>query len=357
MTLIVLNNNNFAMTGSQVSPTTPYLGNTTTTPFGNVETPLDICEIAQAAGATFVARTTAFHYQQMVKAIEHGIAHVGFSVIECLSPCPTGYGRRNDFRDAFGMYDYLKDNAVPVEKAGVLSGEELENRIVTGVLHERMAPEYIAEYGKLITKAKERRKEVESIEEVTASPVGSNRIEIRLTGSGGQGLVLAGIMLAEAGIRQGNTCVQTQSYGPEARGGASRSEVVFSDGAISFPEVLEPDILLAMTQQSCDKYLSGVKANAMVLLDTTFIEKIPETTAKVYKFPITEYARTEFGVSMVANVLAISMLSEITGLVRHEVIEKTVASRVPPKAREANLLAVKKSKELVAGLLSVGKQS
>jgi 2-oxoglutarate ferredoxin oxidoreductase subunit beta len=355
MTLIVLNNNNFAMTGSQVSPTTPHLGRTTTTPFGNIEVPLDICEIAKASGATYVARSTAFHYKQMVSVIERGIAHKGFSVIECLSPCPTGYGRRNNFPDAFGMYDWLRDNTALIEKTAGLSPEERSKKISIGILSEKQAPEYIDEYENMIERSKEKHNVIKNyivIENGGATQKITDRIEVRLSGSGGQGLVLAGVILAEAGIRQGRTCVQSQSYGPEARGGASRSEVVFSDGSIAFPEVLKPDVLLAMTQQACDKYLPGVKDDAVVLIDSTFVKEIPATNARVYQFPITEYAKNELGISLVANMMAISMLSEMTGLVEMDALEKTVETRVSEKVKNANLMAVKKGREYATKLFS-----
>jgi 2-oxoglutarate ferredoxin oxidoreductase subunit gamma len=86
-----------------------------------------------------------------------------------------------------------------------------------------------------------------------------DRIEIRLGGSGGQGLILGGIILAEAAILDGKNAIQAQSYGPEARGGASKAEVIIADGEIAFPKVQNADVLLALTQKACDKYLSSLK--------------------------------------------------------------------------------------------------
>src|SRR5512139_2762594 len=98
------------------------------------------------------------------------------------------------------------------------------------------------------------------------------RYEIRLSGSGGQGLILAGVILAEAaGIHDGKYVCQTQSYGPEARGGASKAEVIISDEEIDYPKAMKPDLLLAMNQRSCDTYLFDLKPNGVLVVDSTFV--------------------------------------------------------------------------------------
>ena len=107
------------------------------------------------------------------------------------------------------------------------------------------------------------------------------RIEIRLSGSGGQGLILAGIILAEAAIIDGKNAVQTQSYGPEARGGASRSEVIISNGSIDYPKVSKSDILLALTEEAVIKYKGSLKEDGLLILDSS-IEK-PECPYKRHR--------------------------------------------------------------------------
>jgi len=113
------------------------------------------------------------------------------------------------------------------------------------------------------------------------------RIETCLSGSGGQGLILAGIILAEAaGIYDGKEAVQTQSYGPEARGGASRSEVVISNSAIDYPKVIKADILLALTQTACDKYVKNLNKDGILVADSTSVTEVPNISNKIYLFPI-----------------------------------------------------------------------
>lgn len=106
----------------------------------------------------------------------------------------------------------------------------------------------------------------------------ANRYEIRLSGSGGQGLIVAGIILAEAaGIHDGKYVCQTQSYGPEARGGASKAEVVISEEEIDYPKAIKPDVLLAMNQKACDAYFFDMKPDGMLVVDSTFVKQLPTT--------------------------------------------------------------------------------
>ncbi|MEA1939148.1 MAG: 2-oxoacid:acceptor oxidoreductase family protein [Candidatus Caldatribacteriota bacterium] len=163
------------------------------------------------------------------------------------------------------------------------------------------------------------------------------RIEICLSGSGGQGLILAGIILAEAaGIYDGKEAVQTQSYGPEARGGASRSEVVISENIIDYPKVMESDILLALTQEASDKYSKNLNKEGILVADSNLVTEIPENSNKIYLFPIAETAQKEFGTKLVTNIISLGIIIGLTEIVSKEAIQKAVSSRVPTKAKEVN---------------------
>jgi len=117
------------------------------------------------------------------------------------------------------------------------------------------------------------------------------RYEVRLSGSGGQGLILVGKVLAEAAaIYDGLNATQSQSYGPEARGGASRSEVIISDGDIDYPKAENIDILLALTQEACDKYIIDLKEGGVLLIDSQMVTKIPEGNFKIVSIPIIQSA-------------------------------------------------------------------
>jgi len=152
LTIVLMNNSIYGMTGGQVSPTTPIGKRASTAPFGNVESSFNISGLAQAAGASFVARGTAYGAVQLSKYIEKAMLKKGLSVVEAISPCPTVYGRRNSMRDPVQMFEELKQESVPVKKAAKMTEEELEGKIVTGVLTDVEKPEYTAEYEKLIVK-------------------------------------------------------------------------------------------------------------------------------------------------------------------------------------------------------------
>jgi len=165
------------------------------------------------------------------------------------------------------------------------------------------------------------------------------RFEIRLSGSGGQGLILAGVILAQAiGVGDGKNAVQTQSYGPEARGGASRADVVISDGEIFYPKTMKLDMLLALTQEACDKYYPDMKEGGTLIVDSNMVTQVP--CKKYYGFPFTRLAREEIGHIMVANVIALGAITELTGVVSKEAIQEAVLTRAPRGTEEKNKKAL-----------------
>src|SRR5512139_2845952 len=154
------------------------------------------------------------------------------------------------------------------------------------------------------------------------------RYEIRLSGSGGQGIILMGITLAEAiGIYEGKFVAQTQSYGPEARGGASKSEVVVSDEEIDYPKAVKPDLLLAMNQRSCDAYFFDLKPNGILIVDSTFVKQLPTNIAM--GIPFTQLSREKLGKEVMANIIALGALATSSGVVSLNSLEAAVWNRVP----------------------------
>jgi len=166
----------------------------------------------------------------------------------------------------------------------------------------------------------------------------AERQEIRLAGSGGQGLILAGVILAEAvGIHEGKFVAQTQSYGPEARGGASKSEVVISDQEIDYPKAVKPDILLVMNQTACDLYIFDVKPGGTLIVDSSLVHHLP--TSLAVALPFTKIAR-ELGHEMMANVVALGALATLTGVVSLSNLEASLLARVPPGTKKLNKQAL-----------------
>lgn len=176
------------------------------------------------------------------------------------------------------------------------------------------------------------------------------RREIRLSGSGGQGLILAGIILAEGAILSDLNSVQTQSYGPEARGGASKSEVIISDKDINFPKVREADILLCLTQKSFDEYSNTIKDNGIIVIDSSVNESdIEYKTVKLLKLPIIETAKVELEKEMVANIVALGVMNEIIDSVDSDMLKKAIFARVPKGTEELNKKAFELGRLLVKG--------
>lgn len=167
----------------------------------------------------------------------------------------------------------------------------------------------------------------------------SKQVEIRLGGTGGQGLITSGIILAQAAIKVGKNATQSQSYGPEARGGASKAEIIISEEEIYYPKVEKADVLLAMSPEAYEKYKDGVKEGGILIIDSSLIEKEPERKGKVYKVPLTEIAREKLGKTLVANIVALGVLAKVTGLVPLEVLEEVVSNRFP-RAKELNKKAL-----------------
>ena len=176
------------------------------------------------------------------------------------------------------------------------------------------------------------------------------RYEIRLSGSGGQGLLLGGIILAEGAINDGKNSVQTQSYGPEARGGASKSEVIISSEEIDFPKVRNCDILLSLTQKAYNEYSAGLKEDGILIVDSS-VNAVKSGNIKIYSVPIIDSAVKDLGKPMVTNIVALGVLVEITKVITKESLEKAVLDRVPKGTEELNRKALAKGYEIAKTLM------
>ena len=169
------------------------------------------------------------------------------------------------------------------------------------------------------------------------------RFEIRLCGSGGQGIILAAIILAEAaGIIEGYNVSQTQSYGPEARGGRCKAEVVISSRQIDYPKAIQLDMMLAMNQASCDAYCYDFKPNGLLLVDSGFVDQSP--TSRVVPLPFTNIAKDVSGTDLVANIVALGALGHFCPLLSRKSLEAAMFARIPPETKKIN------SKALLAGM-------
>lgn len=153
ITTIIFNNGIYGMTGGQYSPLTPMDSFASTAPYGHIERSFDIAQLAMAAGSTYVGRGTAYHTQMLTDIISKGIENKGFSVIDVLTQCPTYFGRKNKMGEASAMMEWQRDNAVTVQAAAKMTPDQLAGKFIIGELYSAEAPEYVAEYDKVIARA------------------------------------------------------------------------------------------------------------------------------------------------------------------------------------------------------------
>lgn len=175
---------------------------------------------------------------------------------------------------------------------------------------------------------------------IKTSSLKNQRYEIRIAGAGGQGIVLAGIMLAEAGIIEDLCVAQSQSYGPETRGGNSISEVVLSNTEIDFPKAAELDVLVALTQVACDRNLPDMKEDGLVIVDSEAVKRV--LWGKVIDIPFQEIAR-KTGEERAINAAALGSLVAFCPLISREALAKAIENRLPSAKLEANLQAFDKA--------------
>lgn len=167
----------------------------------------------------------------------------------------------------------------------------------------------------------------------------NNNWEIVISGSGGQGVITAGIILAASALADGKNVIQTQSYGPEARGGASRSEVLISDAELAYPKVQSCNLLIALTQQALNKYQHLLNGKGLVLTDKSIDTSGLGNDIIVYRAPIFD-AVAKLGNPMVANILVLGVLNSLTSLVSQDNLAAAIRSRVPAATVEMNLKAL-----------------
>ena len=168
-----------------------------------------------------------------------------------------------------------------------------------------------------------------------------NRLEIVISGSGGQGVILAGRILAEAAaLYDGKEAVMAQSYGPEARGGASRAEIIISENKIHYPKVMSVDILLAMTQEALDKYGQLLGPDGLLMVDETLVKEVPPNFKNVFKAPFSLSALKLLGAPIVTNIVALGALVSITKVISRDALIRTVLALVSKKVLVIDRIAI-----------------
>ncbi len=172
------------------------------------------------------------------------------------------------------------------------------------------------------------------------------RTEILIGGVGGQGVILAGILLGSAAtLYDGKKAVQTQAYSSEQRGGMARAEVILDEAAITDPQVRRPDILIALAQDAIQRHLKKIKSGGLLVMDADLVQEFDKGEFNVLSIPATSIADKEMGNIVVANLVLLGGLIHKTGILSVGAMEKAIEANVPPKAKEMNLKAFRRGLE------------
>jgi 2-oxoglutarate ferredoxin oxidoreductase subunit gamma len=188
-----------------------------------------------------------------------------------------------------------------------------------------------------------------------ASDMADGRYEIRLSGSGGQGLILAAVILAEAAVSLGKEVVQSQSYGPEARGGASQAAVIISDDEIDYPEVESADLTLCLSQPAFDKFAPQTRPGGLVLYDSGLVSPESMSGVRLLGLPFTQTAQSQAGTPMAANVVSLGAIVALVPAVARQALADSVSKRLPAKLVQANLKALAAGAALAEAASSAGR--
>ncbi len=179
------------------------------------------------------------------------------------------------------------------------------------------------------------------------------RCRMVFSGSGGQGVITAAIILAEAAVLYENLiAVQSQAYGPEARGGASRSDVIISDSEIYFPKVIQPNVLVCLTQQAYNKFYSIIRPGGLLITDTRYVKTEKKVDARQIELPIYRTVKDRIGKPIVSNICMLGAVIGLTDLVKSESILKVLEARIPSGLLQINREALYLGMKLVEEIKS-----
>jgi 2-oxoglutarate ferredoxin oxidoreductase subunit beta len=359
ITLVCVNNFNYGMTGGQVGPTTPHEARAVTAQYGNFEYPFNLPYLAAASGASFVARWTSLHARQLEWSLRDALLHPGFSFVETIAPCSTAYGRWN--KDGRGldpkelnrrgleiMKHYQKvgevvDHAHPKDAHITVNERGEITRIVEGIFVDDPRPEIKSAMDQRISIAERfwatERKMLDKRPQLPSRKEHVARTEVQLGGFGGQGIISAGRIIGHAAaIYDRLEACFTQSYGPEARGGAAGSQVIIASDPIHHPQLIQPGTMIIMSQGAYDKYASALAPEGLLFYDDQLVT-IPGgqlVGSKCYGISATKIA-IDAGNRRAANTVMLGLWSAVTGVVSRDAMRQAVTEAVPPKTVDLNL--------------------
>jgi 2-oxoglutarate ferredoxin oxidoreductase subunit gamma len=347
------------MTGGQVGPTTPHEARAVTSQYGNFEYPFNLPYLAAASGASFVSRWTVLHARQLEWTLREALDYPGFSFVEVIAPCSTAYARWNpegrgldpeklNRRGLETMKYYQKVGRIAHDTHPKDAGVKVNE---TGELIEIVEGNFLAESNPSLMEALNRRIELAERAWQAAKKTLDNRpklpkkgdllprTEIQLGGFGGQGIISAGrIVGLAAAIYDGLEACFTQSYGPEARGGAAGSQVILASEPIHHPHLIQPASMIIMSQGAYTKYVPTLAANGLLVIDDSLVDLPPDhrTDIRTLGIPATRIAE-EAGNTRAANTVMLGFWAAVTGLVSREAMKQAVVESVPGKAVDLNM--------------------
>lgn len=358
LTCLLLNNATYGMTGGQGAPTTPAGARATTG--RTVEPAFDACRLALGAGATFVGRGMTSLPLGLDDLIAGAVAHKGFAFVEILSDCPEFFGRYNHLGKGPEMLQAQRRHTEGVERT--LAAKRFvpayqpapapdEPVVPAGVLHREDRPEFTVQLAALVAAAARRPAVPPAPASAAAAdadqvPPGAPEYHVRLAGAGGQGIVLAGLLLAEAAVAAGRNATHAQAYGPESRGGATKAEVIIADGDIDYPYADRVDCLLALTPKAYQKYVGQLVPGGLLVVDEERVPVTPPAGVVCHALPIQATAQRVLGTPVGANVVALGALVALSGCVPLAAVERAVATRRPGGTAEPGLRALRAGAEL-----------
>ncbi|MFB6153760.1 MAG: thiamine pyrophosphate-dependent enzyme [Halodesulfurarchaeum sp.] len=326
ITVILVNNFTYGMTGGQVAPTTPHDATTTTSPFGNPEDAIDISAVAESAGAAFVARQPTSRPEHLVRAIKDAIGTDGFALLEVISQCPTVYGRRNDLPSAPEMLEWMESR---------IDAGELD----VGTVVERDRTEFVT----ALAEVTERAVGEHTSTDRTPTSFEGDPISLRIAGEGGQGVVVAGSILGEAAALNGRNVFETESYGSRARGGLASADLVVADEEIYDPTIPDgtADLLVALTDEALTEHRQVVGPAGTLVIDASVGSGSTELPGShegaVERVPFGEFAR-EAGSAKVTNAAVMGFLTAAFDIAHPETVRSSMAETLD-RLRDENLSA------------------
>lgn len=327
MTVFFINNAIYGMTGGQMAPTTLIDQRTTTTPTGrsahNEGFPIKVAElISQLQAPVYVERTALFDNKHRArarlavrKAIKNQVDNLGFSMVEILSPCPSGWKM-----DPVDSMKWIKDVMLNQFPLGVYKDQTKE---VEPYVHDPIKPnaEEVKQLIDIVT---------DSEQEFPKTPVTDNYVnpEIKIAGFGGQGVLLLGAALAQAGMLMDYHVSWIPSYGPEMRGGTANCHVNIRETDVGSPIVSNPTVLVALNRPSLEKFEPDVKKGGLIIYDTSLIDMKPNRTdVEILAIPATQLA-DQLGNTRTANMITLAAYAAYSGIFSKDVIYETLKSAI-----------------------------